>query len=138
MNLQNSPFFVTLKNGYDIKVFLHYNPNDFFYSNSRETVKGFLSLYKSPCTVIPSNTRIQSVRFSILNFQQFFGRKDKWIELDGTNQTIGFTEMEFDSWRFAIEETPGLSERLKILRRDDGYDVTHTGIIQRCDVKHFA
>ena len=138
VNLQNSPFFVTLKNGCDIKVFLRYNLNDLFYSDSGETFKGFLSLYKSPCTVIPSNTRIQSVRFSILNFRQFFGRKDKWIELDGTNQRIGFIEMESDGWRFAIEAIPGLSEHLKILRRDNGYGVTHTGIIQRCDGETFC
>ena len=42
------------------------------------------------------------------------------------------------NWRFAIEALPGLSEHLKILRRDNGYAVTHTGIIQRCDGETFC
>lgn len=136
---QNKIFLVTLKNGSNIKVLLSYNLNDFFYNrNSKETFKGFLFPYMSPCTVAQLNTLIKSVSFYVLNFESFYGSRDEWAEVDGNHRRLGVTEMECDPWRIDITETPSFFENRKILKQEDGYSVSHTGSIKRSDGETFS
>ena len=127
VNHQNSPFFVTLKNGSNIKVHLrHYDLNNLLFGSSKDTFKGSLVPHKQPCTVIQTDVWVRSVSFSVLNFQKLYGRKDKWIK------------MNHGDWRIEIAEDPTFSENEELLNQYDGYAVTHTGIIQRCDGEIFC
>lgn len=136
---QNKIFLVTLKNGRNIKVLLSYNLNDFFYhKGSKKTFKGFLFPYMSPCTVAQLNTLIKSVSFYILNFESFYGSRDKRAEVDGNHRWLGVTEMECDPWQIDITETPSFFENRKILKQEDGYSVSHTGSIKRSDGETFS
>ena len=140
VNRQNSPFFVTLNNGCNIKVFLRrYDLNNLFFESSKDTFKGSLIPHKTPCTVIQTDVWIRSVSFSVLNFQKLYGQKDKWINLNGeSSHRLGFVEMNHGDWRIEITEDPTFSENEKLLNQDDGYVVTHTGVIQRCDCETFC
>ena len=134
----NGPFSVTLKNGHKIKAFLHYNLNDFFYSASRETFKGFLVPYKSPCTVVQPDTQIQSVHFSVLNFPTFYGQNDQLVDLGGTSHRLGVAKMTYDDWRIEITKvSPSLEDR-KPLNRDNNYSVTHSGFFKRFNSETFC
>ena len=135
---QNSPFFVTLKNGSNIEVLLRYNLNDLLSGVSTDTFKGFLIPCKCPCTVIQGDTRIRSVSFSVLNFQRFYSQKNRWIDLNGIYHQLGVAEMKHGGWRIEITEDLTFSENEKLLNQDDGYAVTHTGLIQRCDGEIFC
>ena len=137
---QYKPFFVTLENGCKIKSLLSYNLNDLLFNrNSRDTFKGFLVPYINPCTVAQSDTRIKSVSFSVLNFEQFYGSYDKKIEVAGEYvRKLGATEMKDDDWQIDIAETLNSSENRRILRRYGGYFITHTGLIKRSKGKPFT
>ena len=128
VNRQNSPFFVTLNNGCNIKVFLQrYDLNNLLFGSSKDTFKGSLVPHKTPCTVIQTDAWIRSVSFSVLNFQKLYGQKNKWINLNNHG-----------SWRIEITEDPTFSENERLLNQNDGYAVTHTGVIQRCDCETFC
>ena len=136
---RHRPFPVTLKNGCKINVLLFYNLNDvFFNKKSKDTFKGVLMPYMSPCTVAHPNTRIQSVSFSVLNFKEFYGSYDKKTEVNEKSLLrLGATEMEHYPWRIEITETPTFFEDRKVLRREDGYAISHTGLIKCSDRETF-
>ena len=139
VNYQYSPFTITVENGCKIKAMLSYNLSELLYNrDSNEIFKGFLVPCKHPCTVIQANIRIRSVSFSVLNFQGFSGHKDKWIAMNGNFHRLGVAEMKHGGWQIKITEDPTFSENEKLLNQDDGYVVTHTGIIQRCDGETFC
>ncbi len=138
-NYQNKIFLVTLENGCNIKVLLSYSLNDFFHNrNSKETFKGFLFPYMSPCTVAQLNTLIKSVSFCILNFKSFYGSRDKRAEVNENHRWLGATEMEYGPWRIDITEIPTFFENRKILEQEDGYSVSHTGSIKHSDGETFS
>ncbi len=136
VNLQHDAFLITTQNGCKAKVFLRYNPNDLM--SLRESLRGFLVPYKSPCTVIHSDIRLRSVSFGVLNFPRFYGRKDKWIDMNEMRRRLGVAEMKDDGLMIEITEDPSLSENTKSLQTDDGYAVTHTGLIRRYDGENFC
>ena len=125
------PFVVTVKNGRDIQVVR---------SSSRVpgsvigTFKGFLGLYKSPLTVIQPDAKISSVSFSVLNFPQFYGQNDKWVD----SRRLGATELVYKNLRITITEDANFSENAKFLNQVDGYVATHTGIIECRDRGTFS
>lgn len=129
VNWPLNPFSITTSNSCTTKVFLRYNLNDFFYPSSKEFLSGFLIPYESPCSVIQPDTQLQAVSFSILNFRGFYGHKDKWIDLEGMNRRLGVAELEHENLRIEITEDPTFSENKKSLNRDDGYAITHAGLI---------
>lgn len=140
---QHKIFLVTLKNGCKIRVRLPYNFNGLLYTlfynkSSKDTFKGFLILYMNPCTVAQSNILIKSVSFYVLNFEPFYGSRDKRAEVDGNYRRLGVTKMECDPWQIDITETPSFFENRRILEQEDGYSVSHTGYIKRSDGETFS
>ena len=121
-----SPFTITLENGCKIDVMFS------------KIFKQVLTPCKCPCTVVQEDTRIRSVSFSILNFQEFSGQKDKWIVLNEEFQRLGVVEMRHGDWQIKITEDPAFYKNKKLLNQYDGYAVTHTGIIQRCNGEIFC
>ena len=128
------PFCISLKNGGRIKVRIGSDPN----SVSEHGFKGYLCPVQSPCTVAQSDTPLRSVQFSVLNFEKFHGTQDKWIGVDGKCLCLGVAKLEADRWRIDIISTPSLSEDVKILERDGGHAVTHTGSIKCSNDEAFS
>ena len=124
------PFVVTVKDSCDIQVvrFSLRMPG-----SANGTVKGSLGLYKSPCTVIHPDAKLSSVSFSVLNFPQFYGSRDTWVN----SSRLGATELVHKDLRINITEDASLSENENLLR-NDGYTVTHTGLIERCASETFS
>ena len=138
-NSQGKTLLVTLKNGCEIKVLLFPDLNDLLLNKSPNgTFKGFLVPCECPRTVIQPDTRLRSASFSVLNFLEFYGRKDESIDLDGTIRRLGAVEMQHDGLRIKIKEDPNFFDNAKLLGRDGGYAVTHTGSIQRSDGETFC
>ncbi len=135
---QHRPFLITLGNGFKINVLLFYNFNDVVFSKSKDSFRGFLMPSVSPYTVAQPDTRIQSVSFSLLNFREFYGSHDKKTKVNEKSlRRLGATKMEHDPWRIDITETPNFHENRKILEQEDGYAVSHTGLINRSDRETF-
>lgn len=135
---QHRPFLITLRNGFKIKVLLFYNFNDLVFSKSKDSFKGFLMPSVNPCTVAQPDTRIQSVSFSLLNFREFYGSHDKKSKVNEKSlRRLGATKMEHGPWRIDITETPTFHENRKVLEQEDGYAVSHTGLIKRSDRETF-
>ena len=129
------PFCISLKNGGRIKVKIgSYDLN----SISKHRFKGSLCPVQSPCTVAQPDVLLRSVRFSVLNFEKFHGTQDKWIGVDGKCLCLGVAKLEADRWRIDIISTPSLSEDVKILERDGGHAVTHTGSIKCSNDEAFS
>ena len=122
------PFVVTVKNKCDVQV-VHSSLR--MPGSANGTARGSLGIYKSPFTVIRSDARISSISFSVLNFPKFFGQKDKWID----SKRLGATELVHNNLQISLTQAANLSEHEKHLNETDGYGVTHTGIIERCDRK---
>lgn len=131
MALQHEGFHITTAGGFQTKVFLRYNLNDFM--SSGDFFRGYLIPFELPCAVIGSDVEVQSVNFGILNFRGFYGQNDKWIADDGNCRRLGFSEMHFGDFRMEITESPNFSESQKFLRQNDGYALTHAGCIEHSD-----
>ncbi|MCY4610951.1 MAG: hypothetical protein OXC38_04550 [Gammaproteobacteria bacterium] len=133
------PFSITLQHHRQIKVRLGlYDPNSFFNGNPKDTFEGTLIPYRSPCTVVPPDAKIQSVRFGVLNFNEFYSKQDKFVTVDKTKIRLGSVTMQHDDWQIEATSVPNLGENLKILRRDGGYAITHTGTISRSNNEAFS
>ena len=121
------PFQISLHTGGKVEARVaSWDPN----SVSKQNFKGSLVPVYSPCTVIPKTTRICSVSFSVINFERFLGRNDKWINVDGMCRRLGVAKLEADRWRIDITENSSFSENREILKQESGYAVTHTGSIE--------
>lgn len=121
------PFNITLKSDGKIKVRIaSWDSN----SVSKQSFKGSLVPVHSPCTVVPKGTKIRYVSFRVLNFERFWGRKDKWVNVDGLSRRLGVAKLEAGHWRIDIAENLSLDEDQKILKQESGYAVTHTGSIE--------
>ena len=131
IKLRQTPFPITTKHGFTTQVVLRYDLNELLHSS--DCITGYLYPVESPCTVLRSDTEIQSVSFGILNLSAFFGNNDKWREVGGNSRRLGCAEMRFDEFRMQIIENDDFSENRKILYQQDGFAITHTGQLQRVD-----
>ena len=122
------PFVVTVEGRCDVQV-LRYSLR--IPGSANRTAKGALCIFKSPFTVIKSDVEITSVSFSVLNFPQFYGQRDKWVD----SRRLGATDLVHENLRIRLTEDASLSENAKLLDQIGGYVVTHTGLIEHCDSK---
>ena len=125
------PFVITVKDSCDIQVVRSSLRTP---DSANGIARGSLGIYKSPSTVIQSDAEISSVSFGVLNFPQFHGQKDKWVD----SKRLGATELVHKNLRIRITEDSSLSENAKLLNQIDGYAVTHTGVIEHCDSEIFS
>lgn len=109
-----------------------------FRSRMAEKIEGAFSPVRQPCTILDKGRPLQSVQFSILNFPEFIGKENQYIEVNGKMQLCGIARLEAASWLITITATSNLSENLNILRKDSGYALTHTGLIERSDGGTFS
>ena len=73
-----------------------------------------------------------------VNFTEFHGRKDEWVEWGGTSFALGAAELDFGDWRISITQDPRFSENRKVLVEAGGYAVTHEGQLRRCGGRAFS
>lgn len=131
IKLQNDAFSITTDYGCKAKVVLQYNLNELIRSSNCLT--GYLHPVESPSAVLSTGTRIHSVSFGILNFPPFYGKNDKWKQIDGGSSRLGSTVIHFDQYRMRITENDDFSKNRKLLRQQNGFAITHTGQLQRVD-----
>ena len=96
-------------------------------------IKGALVPVTQPCVVLDTQRPLRSVEFSILNFPQFFGQQDQWIEVNEKNQRRGVARLKARPWIVEVTAVPNLDEIRKTLKADGGCAVTHTGLITHSD-----
>ena len=107
-------------------------------SRMAEKIEGAFSPVRQPCTILDKGRPLQSVEFSILNFPEFIGKENQYIEVNGKKQLCGIARLEAAPWLITITATSNLSENLNTLRKDSGYALTHTGFIERSDGGTFS
>ena len=135
ISLQQECFRITTLEGCDTKVYLRYNINEFM--RSGDYFKGYLIPAELPCSVIGPDVEVKRTRFGILNFQGFYGRNDKWIYEDGNSRRLGSTQTNIANFRMEITECHNFLGNKKFLSRNDGYSVTHVGLVERIDGDSF-
>ena len=102
------------------------------------TIHGAFSPSEQPCTILDRGSPLQSVQFSIVNFPEFLGMQNQYIEVNGERQLCGKVQLVATPWSISITAGPNLSKKLKTLENDGGYALTHTGIIERSDGGTFS
>lgn len=112
------PFVVTIKDKCEIQVVRSswtWRPG-----SSNGTVKGALSIYKFPSTVIRADARIDSICFSVLNFPEFFGQQDKWMDSNQYTIRLGSTELVHNNLQIRLTQAasfPAQKKRLGIAQK---------------------
>ncbi len=91
-----------------------------------------------PCVVMDKKRPLRSVEFSILNFRQFFGQHDQWIEMNEEIQRRGAARLQAGPWVVNVTAVPNLDKVRKVLKADGGCAVTHTGLITHSDGGTFS
>ena len=127
---------ITTDTGASALVFLHFSLNDLIHSS--ESFKGSFILIESPSLMLPEGDEVLSVKFGILNFQNFFGQTDKVCEINGSRQRLGSSTISFENYRVEITENPSFYKNQKLLEENDGYTITHTGQVERNDGCSFS
>ena len=107
-------------------------------SRMADKVEGAFSPVLQPCTILDKGRPLQSVQFSILNFPEFIGKENQYVEVNGKKHLCGIARLEAAPWLITITATSNLRENLHTLRKDSGYAITHTGFIERSDGGTFS
>ena len=102
------------------------------------TAAGTLAPRKSPVTVIHPDRKIYKIYFGVLNFPEFFGPMDKWIEKQGQCHRLGMAELVHENQKICITAAVNLSEQEKELRKKGGFALTHTGWVEHADDSIFG
>ena len=127
---------VALENGSEVNVFVRRPGLTAGHSGVR--VYGTLVPVELPQTVIDKGNILQSVEFSLLNFQEFFGQQDLWVVNDDQNHRLGQTKLVTDGWIVTLTSVKDSKTALETLRAEGGHAVTHTGTIARSDRGEFS
>ena len=97
-----------------------------------------LSATRIPCVVLDDSEPLVSVDFSLLNVPRFLGSHDQWYDTDASSTRLGVLNLQSSCWSILITETLKCDENRKVLEVDNGYAITHTGMISRKDGKTFS
>ena len=96
------PFVITVKDKCDVQVVRSSLRAP---GSANGTARGSLGIYKSPFTVIGSDTTINSISFSVLNFLKFFGQRDKWTD----SSRLGFAKLAHNNLQISLIQSIYLS-----------------------------
>ena len=102
------------------------------------TGRGSLIPARLPVDVLDKKIPLKSVRFSILNFPEFHGMQDNWVETESGSPTTPHVKLEASGWCIEITGVANITDMLKVLNRDGGYAFTHDGLITRADDTPFS
>ena len=86
-----------------------------------------------PVTVIDKNLPLQEVSFAIIDFPQFYGMQDKWIDDGEQCGRIPNARLETSEWRIEITGVPNIREAEKALKQSRGHGITYKGSITCSD-----
>lgn len=125
------PFVITVKDKCDVQVVLSRLRMP---GSGKGTVKGSLAVYKSPVVVVDPEMTINTISFSVLNFPEFVGPRDKWVD----SRRLGFAKLMHNNLQICLTQSKYLHEHKTRLNETGGYGATHTGTIERCDGGTFA
>ena len=116
---------IDLRNGAQLEVVLgapYFDPD-----------KLILIPVSQPVSVIDKGSPLQEVSFAILNFPQFYGQQDKWIDVAEQNVRIPQAKLETSEWRVNILGVSNIREAAKTLKRSRGHGITYNGLVTRSD-----
>ena len=102
------------------------------------TGRGSLIPARLPADVLDKKLPLKSVRFSILNFPEFHGMQDNWIETASGLIATPHVKLKASGWCVEITGAANITDMLKVLNRDGGYGFTHDGLITRADNTPFS
>ncbi len=116
---------IELRNGARLEVLLgalYFNPE-----------KVILIPVSQPVTVIDNDCPLQEVSFAVLDFPQFYGMQDKWIDDGEQCVRIPNARLETSEWWIEITGVPNIREAEKALKQSRGHGITYKGSITCSD-----
>lgn len=83
-------------------------------------------------------TAISSAVFHLFNFLDLLGTRRSAEQKGATTHAIEHIEMETDEWKIELRSLITTRQNIKLLKDEDGYQLTHIGGIQRPDGSPFT
>lgn len=79
------------------------------------------------------STQMKKIIFHLFNFIDFLGNR-RTSELCGSNKhVINHVDLICDEWKVELKSLPSTLDRIKILKAEGGYQLTHVGSIEKVD-----
>jgi hypothetical protein len=85
-----------------------------------------------------SGQDVSYVIFHVVNFQSYDG---SWVNAEGTpNKFMGRVNFEIieSNWKLTLDKLENVSEKIKVLKADGGFSITHIGKLERLDGTVFS
>jgi hypothetical protein len=85
-----------------------------------------------------SGQDVSYVIFHVVNFQSYDG---SWVNAEGTpNKFMGRVNFEIteSNWKLTLDKLENISEKIKVLKADGGFSITHIGKLERLDGTVFS
>ena len=101
---------------------------------------GKVSLVPSsqPVNVTDKDWPLKEVSFAILDFPQFYGKQDKWINDGEQCIRIPYAELETSDWSIDLTGIPNIREAAETLKQSRGHGITYNGSVNRSDGSTFG
>lgn len=96
-------------------------------------LRGVLHPTKQPFTVFDRGDSLQAVSFSVINFPDLHGSRDKVVENGGRAILCGRAELETPCFRVTLIASRDLRRNKELLAANGGYAITHNGHLSRRD-----
>ena len=91
-----------------------------------------------PVNVIDKDWPLKEVSFAILDFPQFYGKQDKWIDDGEQCIRIPYAELETSDWSIDLTGIPNIRGAEETLKQSRGHSITYNGSITRSDGSTFG
>ncbi len=91
-----------------------------------------------PVNVIDKDWPLREVSFAILDFPQFYGKQDKWINDGEQCIRIPYAELETSDWSIDLTGISNIRGAEETLKQSTGHGLTYNGSITRSDGSTFG
>jgi hypothetical protein len=94
---------------------------------------------KEPITGLgDDSTQMNKIVFHLYNFIDFFGGRFSTEEHDKTLHRINHVDLICDEWKIHLKSLISTSDKIELLRKEGGYQLTHVGGLEKIDSTTFS
>jgi len=83
------------------------------------------------------SSTIKSLVFHLFNFEEIFGIRRTFEQHGSKLYTFEHVDLVSDDWKVEIQSLPETRDRLKLLKAEGGYGLTHIGCLKKPDGSSF-
>ena len=91
-----------------------------------------------PVNVIDKDLPLKEVLFAVLDFPQFYGKQDNWINDGEQCSRIPYAKLETSDWSIDLTGIPNIGRAEETLKQSRGHGITYNGSVTRSDGSTFG